>query len=94
LTVVVTLLGALCYLVLFFIKGAPSGFLTLLLISMFLGSIQLVCFSIFAEYLGHIYEEIKQRPRFIVRELIDNRCRISTGLPEEGASNTARANDG
>jgi hypothetical protein len=46
---------------------------------MFLGSIQLVCFSIFAEYLGHIYEEIKRRPRYIVRDMIDHR----DGLPSE-----------
>jgi dolichol-phosphate mannosyltransferase len=54
-------------------QQAPSGFMTLLLITLFLGSVQLICFSILAEYLGHIYEEAKRRPRYIVRDVIDNR---------------------
>jgi len=73
-SVAVTLIAALFYLVSFFSRGgAPSGFMTLLLVSMFLGSVQLICFAIMAEYLGHMYTEIKRRPRYIVRDIIDHR---------------------
>jgi hypothetical protein len=71
------------YLASYFASGrqAPPGFMTLLIAFLFLGSVQLVCFSILATYLGHIYEEVKRRPRFIVREVIDNRppCRTAAG---------------
>ena len=54
-------------------RSAPSGFMTLLLITLFLGSVQLVCFAIVAEYLRHMYEELKRRPRYMVRDVIDRR---------------------
>ena len=54
-------------------RAAPSGFMTLLLVTLFLGSVQLVCFAIVAEYLRHMYEELKRRPRFLVDETIDRR---------------------
>jgi glycosyltransferase involved in cell wall biosynthesis len=70
-------------------RRAPSGFMTLLLVVMFLGSVQLVCVSILAEYLGHIFEEIKRRPRFIVRDVVDNRPSLSAsrGAANDGAMN-------
>lgn len=51
----------------------PPGYMTLLLAVLCMGSVQLVCFSIIAEYLRHMYEEVKGRPRYIVRDVIDNR---------------------
>lgn len=71
----VTLLAAAFYVVAYLSGGrsAPSGFMTLLLITLFLGSVQLVCFAIMAEYLRHMYEELKQRPRYIVENIIDRR---------------------
>ncbi|HIJ65558.1 MAG TPA: glycosyltransferase family 2 protein [Candidatus Hydrogenedentes bacterium] len=53
--------------------AAPPGYMTLLVVTLFLGSVQLVCFSILADYIGHIYDEVKGRPRFIVRDILDNR---------------------
>jgi len=75
LVVLLTAAAAVFYVATYFLsaRGAPSGFMTLLVISLFLGSVQLVCFSIIAEYLGHMYTELKHRPRYIVRDVIDNR---------------------
>lgn len=68
-------LAVVFYLAAYFLSAreAPSGFMTLLLITLILGSVQLLCFAIIGEYLGHIYTEIKRRPRYIVRDVIDNR---------------------
>ena len=59
----------LFYIYLYFRYGAPSGFATLLVVTLFLGGMQLLCFSVIAEYLGRVFEEVKQRPRFIVKDI-------------------------
>jgi dolichol-phosphate mannosyltransferase len=72
---VITVMAAIFYVVYYFASNrtAPSGFMTLLVISLFLGSAQLMCFAIIAKYLGHMYAELKRRPRYIVRDVVDNR---------------------
>ncbi len=67
--VLVSALAILIYLYFYFRYGAPSGFVTLLVVTLFLGGVQLLCFFVIAEYLGRVFEEVKQRPRFIVRDI-------------------------
>ena len=63
----------LVYLILYFaVPNAPRGFLTLLVAVLFLGAVQLFSLSIIAEYLGRIFEEVKQRPHFIVRSIVND----------------------
>ena len=45
-----------------------SGFTTLILCMLFLGGVQLITIGILGEYIGRIYEEIKQRPLYVVQE--------------------------
>lgn len=71
--VTLTIFTAIFYLIAYVIYGAPEGFPTILLVTLFLGSVQLTCFSILAEYLGHMYTELKGRPRYIIRDIVDNR---------------------
>lgn len=72
-SVLISLAAILFYVGLyFFIPDAPKGFLTLLIVSLFIGSIQLVVLSIICEYLRRIFEEIKNRPVSITREIINN----------------------
>jgi dolichol-phosphate mannosyltransferase len=66
---------------------APSGFMTLLLAVIFLGSVQMICLSILATYLGHIYDEVKRRPRYIVRDIVDRRPALAD---RRGAAKAAR----
>jgi dolichol-phosphate mannosyltransferase len=53
---------------LFFHDPAVTGFTTLLTMMMFIGGVQLVTIGILGEYVGRIYEEIKQRPLYVVSE--------------------------
>jgi polyisoprenyl-phosphate glycosyltransferase len=44
----------------------PLGNPTIVILVLFLGGIQLISVGILGEYIGRIYEEVKQRPKFIV----------------------------
>jgi len=47
----------------------PLGNPTIVILVLFLGGIQLVSIGILGEYIGRIYEEVKERPRFIVESI-------------------------
>jgi polyisoprenyl-phosphate glycosyltransferase len=63
-----------------------SGFTTLILCMLFLGGVQLITIGILGEYIGRIYEEIKQRPLYVVAERIgfdaDSHPRLAAPLAE------------
>ena len=48
-----------------------SGFATITLIVLLLGGIQLIAIGILGEYLGRIYDEVKQRPLYVVRDEVE-----------------------
>jgi len=47
----------------------PRGFSTLLVVILFLGAIQLLCISVLGQYIAKIFEEVKQRPKYIVKSI-------------------------
>jgi polyisoprenyl-phosphate glycosyltransferase len=57
----------------FFDQSALShrleGFTMITMAVFFLGAVQLICIGILGEYVGRIYEEVKGRPLFTVKEL-------------------------
>lgn len=72
-SVFVSLFGILYYIAMYFtFPEAPRGFLTTLLAVLFIGSIQLVVLTMISEYIRRIFEEVKNRPEAIVREVINN----------------------
>jgi glycosyltransferase involved in cell wall biosynthesis len=50
----------------------PSGFTTLIVLILFMGGIQLLCFSVIGAYLMHIYDEVKRRPPYIVDYILND----------------------
>jgi polyisoprenyl-phosphate glycosyltransferase len=59
----------LFYVVTFFLWHKPiTGFTTTIASVLFLGGVQLICVGILGEYIGRVYEEVKQRPLYIVQE--------------------------
>lgn len=73
LSVFAAIIGIIFYIILYFLKpDAPKGFLTLLIATLFLGSIQLFVLSVIGEYMRRIFEEVKSRPSSIVSEVINN----------------------
>jgi glycosyltransferase involved in cell wall biosynthesis len=62
---------AIFYVVTFFAwRKQISGFTTEIVCILFFGGVQLISVGILGEYIGRIYEEVKQRPLYIVRERV------------------------
>jgi glycosyltransferase involved in cell wall biosynthesis len=49
------------------VEIAFTGFTTLTTLVLFLGGIQLIGIGVLGEYLGRMYDEVKQRPLFVVK---------------------------
>jgi len=72
LTMFLALAAIVFYIITYFFRGAPEGFVTLLIVVLFLGSIQLLALAIIGEYIARIFEETKQRPRYITKEILND----------------------
>ena len=58
------------------LPNPPKGFTTIIIIVLFLGGTQLLSLGFISEYIAKILEETKNRPKFIIKEIInDNRTR-------------------
>lgn len=53
--------------------SVPRGVTTILIVVLFLGSIQLLGISILGQYIGRIFEEVKQRPKYVVKSIFRNK---------------------
>jgi glycosyltransferase involved in cell wall biosynthesis len=49
------------------IETAPTGFTTLAALVLFLGGVQLIGIGVLGEYLARVYDEVKQRPLYLVK---------------------------
>ena len=50
------------------IETAQTGFTTLVTLVLFLGGVQLIAIGLLGEYLARIYDEVKERPLYIVKD--------------------------
>ena len=78
---IATLIGFLCSALAFalvplvvigrFVDIFVAGIPTTLVVILLLGGVQLICVGIIGEYLGRIYEEVKRRPLYVVRDRVN-----------------------
>lgn len=54
----------------YFSGAALAGFTTVILLQLFIGSVLMISLGVIGHYISQIYNEIKARPRYIIR----NRC--------------------
>lgn len=69
-TAVVTGFAICYYFYAYFHHGAPRGFTTLLLAMLILNSMQLLALSIIGEYLIRIFQEVKNRPTYLIDKVL------------------------
>ncbi len=51
-----------------FFLGAAGGFSTVILLQLFIGSCTMISLSIIGLYISKIYEEVKARPRYLIKD--------------------------
>jgi len=56
----------------FFTADAVPGWASTVLPIYFVSGIQILCIGIIGEYLGKIYREVKERPRYIIEKLVNS----------------------
>ncbi len=54
-----------------FFGEVVKGFPTIMVTILFLGGLQLFSFGILGEYIGRLYQEVKKRPLYIIKEKIN-----------------------
>ncbi|HEV2580765.1 MAG TPA: glycosyltransferase family 2 protein [Ktedonobacteraceae bacterium] len=67
----ISLVGIVIAVLLRLITGAIVGQASTLIMVLFLGGIQLIFLGIIGEYLGRIYDEVRARPLYIVRKVVE-----------------------
>lgn len=79
---IISVLGMLCSglsvcgliyaLVSYFVGVAVPGWTAITCSIWLLGGIQLLCLGVLGEYIGKIFSEVKQRPRYIIEQVLDD----------------------
>jgi hypothetical protein len=71
----IAMLGGLyaVWLVWGFMRGGqfPPGYMSLIMVVLFMGGLQLMFLGVLGEYLGSIVDEVKSRPLYIVDEIVN-----------------------
>ena len=52
-----------------FTDRSPTGFAALIIIVVFLGGVQLIFLGILGSYIGYIFEQVKERPSYIIKKI-------------------------
>ena len=71
-----TAVAALFYLVVVIMQKLITGidipgYATIIVLILFLGSMQLFCIGLIGEYVGRTFEQSKYRPVYIAKEILD-----------------------
>lgn len=71
-TIILSIIGIVYFIITHFILKSPPGFATIIIAILFFSAIQLLTLSIIGEYIGRIFEEVKSRPKYIIRGIIND----------------------
>lgn len=65
---ILSTLGILYTLIQYFLGHTVSGWASVILAVLFIGGVQMLCLGVIGEYIGKIYMESKQRPKYFVEK--------------------------
>lgn len=69
-----SIIGVIVYIINYFLDPTtPRGFSTIIVLILFIGSLQLLALSIIAEYLAKVFEETKARPKYVISKIMKNK---------------------
>lgn len=63
-----------------------SGFTTPTVSILLLGGVQLIAIGVLGEYLARIYDEVKQRPHYVINEIITSGSSVREGVSGSGST--------
>jgi len=69
----------------------PMGIPTITVLVLFMGGVQLTAIGVLGEYIGRIYEEVRQRPLYIVERTLNVNVRSRTGRARRAGDYSASA---
>lgn len=69
----------------FFTNSPLAGYATIVTAFLFISSVQMITFGIMGEYVGRIYDEVKGRPHYLVKEISPMRTTGSTVGPRDNS---------
>src|SRR5262249_62226875 len=65
---------------------SPRGWASTIAVMLFVGGVQLLMLGVIGEYLSRVYDEVRQRPLYIVRSQLGVEDRAGSSETAEGAS--------
>jgi len=71
-SIILSIVMGIQTLVKFFMGTAAEGFPTVILLELLIGGFIMLSLGIIGHYIARIYEEVKGRPRYIIRDYTDN----------------------
>jgi dolichol-phosphate mannosyltransferase len=64
-----------------FVPHVPQGWASLTAVVLFVGGVQLIMLGVIGEYLGRVYDEVRQRPLYVISSRVgfaDNKVSVET----------------
>jgi hypothetical protein len=68
---IITVLISIYYLFLFIFSDVPTGFTSIILVLFFFGSLIILLLGFIGRYLSNIYSEVRRRPLYHIKSLIN-----------------------
>jgi polyisoprenyl-phosphate glycosyltransferase len=97
----IAVLAIVAQIVMRFVRpDVPQGISTIIVLCLFLGAVNLLSLSFIAEYIGKVFEEVKQRPLYVVSKLLNFEASSGEHAAPRASSanwlavNAPQANDG